>query len=135
MLNPSDLYEVDPAIAAQLEARPPDGSGPVLVHAVRGFVDAGSAGLLLAEHVTDELPSTRLVTFDVDQLLDYRSRRPMMTFDASTWSAYAEPELVIDLVDDVNESRSCSCTGSSPTSSGSATSPPSGRSSSASTSR
>jgi hypothetical protein len=102
MLNPSDIYDVDPVVAAQLEARAPEGSGPVLVHAVRGFVDAGSAGLLLAGHVTDELPSTRLVTFDVDQLLDYRSRRPMMTFDASTWSEYAEPELVIDLVDDVN---------------------------------
>jgi hypothetical protein len=36
----------------------------------------------------------------VDQLLDYRSRRPMMTFDATAWRDYEEPQLVVDLVDD-----------------------------------
>jgi proteasome assembly chaperone (PAC2) family protein len=70
------------------------------VHAVRGFVDAGNAGQLAAEHLVDELPTTRLATFDVDQLLDYRSRRPVMTFDQTTWASYAEPELVVDLVQD-----------------------------------
>jgi len=102
MLNPSEIYEVDPEVAAQVEARTAKGTGPVLVHAVRGFVDAGNAGQLAAEHLTDELTTTRLATFDVDQLLDYRSRRPIMTFDQTTWSAYTEPELVVDLVEDTN---------------------------------
>jgi proteasome assembly chaperone (PAC2) family protein len=102
MLNPSEIYEVDPEVAAQVEARTAKGAGPVLVHAVRGFVDAGNAGQLAAEHLTDELTTTRLATFDVDQLLDYRSRRPIMTFDQTTWSAYSEPELVVDLVEDTN---------------------------------
>ncbi len=51
MLNPSEIYEVDPQAAgrlAELSAHLSDG-GPVLVHAVRGFVDAGSAGQLAAE--------------------------------------------------------------------------------------
>ncbi|MFS0701300.1 proteasome assembly chaperone family protein [Cellulomonas sp. 179-A 4D5 NHS] len=100
MLDPSEIYGVDPAVAAEVEARSAGGTGPVLVHALRGFVDAGNAGQLAAGHLTDELSSTRLATFDVDQLLDYRSRRPTMTFDSTTWSHYAEPELVVDLVRD-----------------------------------
>ena len=102
MLNPSEIYDVDPEVAAQVEAHTVNGAGPVLVHAVRGFVDAGSAGQLAAEHLTDELTTSRLATFDVDQLLDYRSRRPIMTFDQTTWSSYTEPELVVDLVEDTN---------------------------------
>jgi len=104
MLDPSEIYEVDPDVAARLDERldqrSAGGRGPVLVHAVRGFIDAGNAGQIAAEHLSDELSSVRLASFDVDQLLDYRSRRPLMTFDATTWSAYEEPELVVDLVDD-----------------------------------
>jgi proteasome assembly chaperone (PAC2) family protein len=100
MLDPREIYEVDPDVAARLDERIADGEGPVLVHAVRGFVDAGHAGEIAAEHLVDELATRRLVTFDVDALLDYRSRRPMMTFDATTWRDYESPELVVDLVED-----------------------------------
>ncbi|GAA2728556.1 proteasome assembly chaperone family protein [Cellulomonas aerilata] len=104
MLDPSDIYEVEPQVAArlaELSAHLPDG-GPVLLHAIRGFVDAGSAGQIAAEHIREELDAVRLATFDVDQLLDYRSRRPLMTFDSTTWSDYSEPELVLDLVTDAD---------------------------------
>ena len=77
MLDPSEIYEVDPQVAgrlAELSVHLRDG-GPVLLHAIRGFVDAGSAGQIAAEHIRGELDSVRLATFDVDQLLDYRSRR------------------------------------------------------------
>jgi proteasome assembly chaperone (PAC2) family protein len=102
MLDPAEIYEVDENVAAELEELAASGTGPVLVHAVRGFVDAGHAGEIAAEHLVDEFPVRRLATFDVDQLLDYRSRRPMMTFDASTWREYEDPELVVDLVDDAD---------------------------------
>jgi proteasome assembly chaperone (PAC2) family protein len=100
MQDPHDIYDLDPQVAAEVEARSAGGPGPVLVHALRGFMDAGSAGQLAAEHLTEELTAARLATFDIDQLLDYRSRRPMMTFDSSTWSDYADPELVIDVIHD-----------------------------------
>lgn len=100
-LDPSEIVEVDPAVAAELTARATaQGSGPVLVHAVRGFMDAGSAGQLAVEHLVEELPHARLATFDADQLVDYRSRRPTMTFDGTTWTGYDAPELVVDLVRD-----------------------------------
>ena len=102
MLDPSEIYAVDPAVAAEVEARTAGGSGPVLVHAVRGFVDAGGAGRLSAEHLTEQLPTERLATFDVDQLLDYRSRRPTATFEGDHWGEYDEPELAVDLVRDTS---------------------------------
>ena len=100
MQDPNDIYDVDPQVAAEVETRSAGGLGPVLVHALRGFMDAGSAGQLAVEHLTEELLATRLATFDVDQLIDYRSRRPIMTFDSSTWSDYDEPQLVVDVIHD-----------------------------------
>ncbi|MEV7973090.1 PAC2 family protein [Cellulomonas sp. NPDC089187] len=100
MLDPSELYAIDPAVAAEVEARTVGGDGPVLVHAVRGFMDAGGAGRLAADHLIEAHESTRLATFDTDQLIDYRSRRPTATFDANRWSDYERPELVIDLLRD-----------------------------------
>ncbi|MDO8107410.1 PAC2 family protein [Isoptericola sp. b441] len=94
MRDPDTLYTVNEEVAEQV------GDAPVLVHLVRGFVDAGAAGQVAAEHLTEQFTPQRLVTFDVDELVDYRSRRPMMTFDRSTWNEYDEPELAIDLMHD-----------------------------------
>lgn len=99
MLDPDQLYTVDDEGAHVLIERPHD-EGPVLVHAVRGFVDAGNAGEVLAGHLLEHGDPRRLVTFDVDQLLDYRARRPPMTFATNTWSEYSAPELAIDLLRD-----------------------------------
>ena len=100
MRDPSEIYEVDPEVAAQVDARSAGGAGPVLVHLLSGFVDAGQAGEQVAGHIVDQFPLQRLVTFDVDPLVDYRTRRPAMTFDSSAWTAYDEPQLVVDLVED-----------------------------------
>lgn len=97
MLDPSEIYEIDTQTADELDRIP--GPHP-MVHAVRGFVDAGNAGQLTTEHLLRTGDPQRLVTFDVDQLLDYRSRRPVMTFDVSSWSSYADPILAIDLLRD-----------------------------------
>ncbi|MCR6689725.1 PAC2 family protein [Cellulomonas sp.] len=103
MLEPSEIYELDAVVAAEVDARAAaQGSGPVLVHAVRGFVDAGSAGQLAVDHLVTELDAQRLATFDADQLVDYRSRRPTMTFDGHTWASYDEPRLVVDMVRDAD---------------------------------
>ncbi|PJJ69066.1 PAC2 family protein [Sediminihabitans luteus] len=104
MLDPHDIYTVDEAaVAAELGplAEAAEGAvGPVLIHALRGFVDAGSTGELVLDHLQGTLRSVRLVTFDVDQLLDYRSKRSTMTFATDTWSDYDEPVLAIDHVRD-----------------------------------
>ena len=80
----------------------PDLIRPVLVEALDGFVDAGSGRRLAREHLLNALDSEPLVTFDVDQLFDYRSRRPEMTFTRDHWDGYAAPELAVHVVRDLN---------------------------------
>ena len=70
-----------------------DGRGPVLVHALEGFSDAGHAIRLAAEHLTGTLDSELVASFAIDDLLDYRSRRPMMTFKSDHFSKYDDPQL------------------------------------------
>src|SRR5690606_19727201 len=79
------------------------GEGAVLMQSLRGFVDAGRAGQLVADHMLSLSDAVRVATFDVDQLLDYRSRRPQMTFTINQWTDYDEPELVLDLVRDAKD--------------------------------
>jgi len=99
VLDPQDIYHLDADVAASL-ASAPGADGPVLVHLLDGFVDAGSTAELTSDHLRDRLEARRLVTFDVDQLLSYRARRPVMIFDEDHWADYDEPRLVIDLVKD-----------------------------------
>lgn len=91
MRNPADLYS-----GAGADGR----TATVLVHALSGSMDAGHAGRLVADHLTSTLPSERVATFDVDRLIDYRSRRPVMTYDGGAWVSYEAPSLVVDLVHD-----------------------------------
>ncbi len=91
----------DPATLFTTSAQP-DLIRPVLVEALDGFVDAGSGRRLAREHLLDALDSEPLVTFDVDQLFDYRSRRPEMTFTRDHWDGYAAPELAVHMVRDLN---------------------------------
>lgn len=70
-----------------------DGRGPVLVHALEGFSDAGHAIRLAAEHLKSSLESELVASFAIDDLLDYRSRRPMMTFKTDHFTHYDEPQL------------------------------------------
>ena len=90
--DPGDLYEVSPGAAV------PDGG--VLLHYLDGFIDAGAAGRLLTAHLLTTLGHEPVATFDVDRLIDYRSRRPVMTFEKDHWSEYAAPELVVHRVRD-----------------------------------
>ena len=87
MLDPHELYEV----AGELPAM----DGPVLVQALTGFVDAGSAIQLSREHLLDQLENDVVATFDLDQLLDYRSRRPPMIFVEDHWESYEQPSLAL----------------------------------------
>jgi hypothetical protein len=75
---------------------------PVLVEALDGFADAGSGRRLAREHLLNALDSQLVISFDVDQLLDYRARRPEMTFTTDHWAGYAAPQLEIHLVHDLN---------------------------------
>ncbi len=111
MLPPEDLYSiVDGGEAAEAAgdvtradgaARVADTDGStadsrlVLVHALAGFVDAGSASSMAVRHLLEELPHRELARFDIDQLHDYRARRPRMVFAADRFESVDMPELVL----------------------------------------
>lgn len=86
----SGMYELE-VPAPQLTSA--DGEGPVLIHALEGFSDAGHAIRLAAGHLKASLDSELVASFAIDDLLDYRSRRPLMTFKSDHFTHYAEPEL------------------------------------------
>ncbi|TCO55155.1 putative ATP-grasp superfamily ATP-dependent carboligase [Actinocrispum wychmicini] len=92
MLDPENLYEVDSDV--------PDLTGAVLLHHLDGFMDAGSAGGALVEQLLSGYEHRVVARFDIDGLLDYRSRRPMMTFVTDHWEDYQAPELVVRLLHD-----------------------------------
>jgi len=91
-LDPSELYELDPVR--------PELDGPVLVQALEGFIDAGGARKLASTHLLDSLESTVIARFDVDQLFDYRARRPVMVFAKDHWEFYDAPQLALHLLHD-----------------------------------
>jgi len=92
VLDPHGLYE----LADDLPAL----DSPVLIQALTGFVDAGSAIQLSREHMLEQLDGEVIATFDIDQLLDYRSRRPSMIFVEDHWESYEEPSLSLHLLRD-----------------------------------
>jgi predicted ATP-grasp superfamily ATP-dependent carboligase len=91
--DPADLYEVSPD-AAELDQE------IVMLYYLDGFIDAGGAGRLLATHLLDSLEHEEIARFDVDALIDYRSRRPTMTFVKDHWDHYDAPELAVSLLRD-----------------------------------
>ena len=91
--NPADLYEAEPG------APTPD-RDLVMLYYLDGFIDAGAAGRLLTAHLLSTLEHQRIARFDIDSLLDYRSRRPVMTFSKDHWEDYDAPELVLSQLRD-----------------------------------
>ena len=92
MLDPHELYELSDDL--------PEPGQPVLIQALTGFVDAGNATRLAREHLESSLEGRVVATFDVDRLLDYRSRRPPMIFVEDHWESYSEPRLELRLLHD-----------------------------------
>jgi hypothetical protein len=56
----------------------PDLDSPVLIMGLDGWIDAGYAAANAATTLLAELRSFPVATFDSDELLDHRSRRPVM---------------------------------------------------------
>jgi proteasome assembly chaperone (PAC2) family protein len=88
----------DPAELVEYLSRPD--ADLVLVEALEGFIDAGHAVRLAREHLTEAFEPELVVRFDVDELLDHRSRRPVMIFDADHWETYEAPSLAVHLLRD-----------------------------------
>lgn len=87
MRDPTDLYEIHPGFD--------DAAGLAMLVCLDGFVDAGHAGRQMAKALFESLPAEEVATFDTDRLVDYRSRRPTMTFVENAWTDYSAPKLAL----------------------------------------
>lgn len=93
MINPASLFRT----FFDDDERP---TGLPLIGALSGFTDAGHAIKQFAEHIFDNLDYELVVQFENDELLDYRSRRPVMFFEKDHIASYSPPVLAIYLVTD-----------------------------------
>ena len=95
MLDPADLVDLVGDVTGL--------DRPVLVHALDGFVDAGAAVRLARAHLLATAgPDSVVARFDVDQLFDYRARRPPMIFVRDHWESYAAPALELHRLTDAD---------------------------------
>uniref|UniRef100_UPI000B11E162 PAC2 family protein n=1 Tax=Micromonospora sp. RV43 TaxID=1661387 RepID=UPI000B11E162 len=106
MLDPHELYELTDEL--------PELGQPVLIQALTGFVDAGNATRLAREQLLTSLDARVIARFDVDQIFDYRSRRPVMTFVEDHWESYDAPALELHLLHDDDETPFLLLTGPEP---------------------
>lgn len=89
MQDPRELYQLETDThASALGAH-------TMVVSLGGLIDAGNTQQLLTAHLLGTLEHTVVASFDIDQLLDYRGRRPVMTFDRDRFTEYADPSLLL----------------------------------------
>ena len=96
MRDPRDLYRFE---STEVHEAVPRG-GLTLVHALPGMVDAGGACRIASTYLRDELRHLPLVSFDTDELVDYRGARPQATFDGTSYVDVELPELTLSLMYD-----------------------------------
>ena len=93
MVNPSELYELhddDFDVPRGLH----------LIAGLTGFTDSGSTISQLGNHIFEKLDYRVVAMFENDELLDYRSRRPIMFFEKDHISSYEPQVLALYLVTD-----------------------------------
>jgi hypothetical protein len=77
--------------------------GPVLVHALQGVLEAGSAVGAVADYLLTR-PRRLIAEFDADALVDYRGQRPAMTFVRDHYASVELPRIEIhEVMDDAGQ--------------------------------
>jgi hypothetical protein len=97
MRNPEELYSWH----RDVEFDTP----PVLVHAFSGFVDAGNGVRIAADHILESCDQHLIATFDVDEVLDYRARRPRMSYVVDHFASVDIPQISLHEVTDPTGAR------------------------------
>lgn len=87
-------------IFQHLDSSPEVPSGLPLVATLTGFADAGSAVSQVSQYLEDALEWQEIGRFANDEILDYRSRRPVFQFDETHLTDYQPQRLGLSLVDD-----------------------------------
>jgi len=81
-------------------AHGPVPAGLPMIALISGFSDSGSTISQLSDHFFAELSHEKVLGFDNDEFLDYRSRRPALYFEKDHIESYEPPSLAVHLVSD-----------------------------------
>ncbi|MFE7777331.1 PAC2 family protein [Streptomyces sp. NPDC057445] len=101
MLDPQGLYEWEPKGLAVVDmALAQESAGLVMLYHFDGYIDAGETGEQIVEALLESLPHQVVARFDHDRLVDYRARRPLLTFRRDRWTDYETPALEVRIVQD-----------------------------------
>ncbi len=84
----------------RVASAPPVPSGLPLIITLTGFSDAGSAVSRMIDYFRGELDPAAVISFNNDVLLDYRARRPTVTFEADHLTDYRPHRLELSLAHD-----------------------------------
>lgn len=95
MRDPFALYELRRTPSGEERAA----HAPLLV-SLQGFGDAGSLTETVSQHLLDHLDHEVVAELDADELTDYRSRRPRVTFVRDHVQDYQSPKLLVHLLHD-----------------------------------
>lgn len=68
-----------------------------MIHAFTGFVDAGHSIRQAISHMHDTLPHQLVAEISIDDLYDYRARRPIMAFDRDHFSSVDMPRVKLEM--------------------------------------
>ena len=90
LLDPQSLYIRDDALFSSTELH-----GLNLVMGFTGFADAGHVVRQITAELLDTLDAEMIAEFDADQLIDYRSRRPQISFVEDHLQDYQAPSLAL----------------------------------------
>ena len=94
MQDPTQLFSFEPGVDPG--ALPPG----VLIVGLGGFIDAGNVQSLLVRHLLEASTAQVVASFDLDQLLDLRGRRPLMIFEKTKYIGYDDPALLLHQLKD-----------------------------------
>ncbi|OKK20091.1 proteasome protein [Streptomyces sp. CB02488] len=95
------MYEWDPKGLAVVDmALAQESAGLVMLYHLEGYIDAGETGEQIVDGLLESLPHQVVARFDHDRLVDYRARRPLLTFRRDRWTSYETPTLDVRVVQD-----------------------------------
>jgi hypothetical protein len=101
VLDPQGLYAWEPkGLAAVDMALAQESAGLVMLYHFDGYIDAGETGDQIVDRLLDGLPNQVIARFDHDRLVDYRARRPLLTFKRDEWAGYEDPTIDVRMVQD-----------------------------------
>ena len=92
MQSPEDMY----AIHQMPRFKEP----PVLIHAFTGYVDAGGAVRMTIDHLLEHCDHELIASFDVDAVMDYRARRPVLSYSVDHFTGIDIPTIQLHEVTD-----------------------------------